>query len=118
MLTREQNERLVRVGPGTPAGELFRRYWQPAVLSEEVPEKDGAPLRVRLLGEDLVAFRRFFIRHDLQLHHISSREDERGSRLSQHRGQTTTVKPRAAGEEDDFVLQREEIGRHSTHLDL
>ena len=57
MLTREQNERLVRVGPGTPAGELFRRYWQPAVLCEEVPEKDGAPVRVRLLGEDLLAFR-------------------------------------------------------------
>lgn len=57
MLKPEDNERLVRVGPGTPAGELFRRYWQPAALSEELPEKDGAPLRVRLLGEDLIAFR-------------------------------------------------------------
>ena len=34
MLTHEENERLVRVGPGTPAGELFRRYWQPALLVE------------------------------------------------------------------------------------
>ncbi len=57
MVTREDNERLVRVGPGTPAGELFRRYWQPACLSSELPERDGAPLRVRLLGEDLIAFR-------------------------------------------------------------
>ena len=57
MLSRDDNERLVRVGPGTPAGELFRRYWQPAALSEEVAERDGAPVRVRLLGEDLIAFR-------------------------------------------------------------
>ncbi|HLI21855.1 MAG TPA: Rieske 2Fe-2S domain-containing protein [Stellaceae bacterium] len=57
MLSREDNERLVRVGRGTPAGELFRRYWQPACLSVELPEKDGAPIRVRLLGEDLIAFR-------------------------------------------------------------
>ncbi|HXS38856.1 MAG TPA: Rieske 2Fe-2S domain-containing protein [Stellaceae bacterium] len=57
MLKREQNERLVRVGAGTPAGNLFRRYWQPALLSEELPEKDGAPQRVRMFGEDLVAFR-------------------------------------------------------------
>jgi phenylpropionate dioxygenase-like ring-hydroxylating dioxygenase large terminal subunit len=56
-MTRDEQERLVRVGPGTPAGELFRRYWQPAVLSSELPETDGAPVRVRLLGEDLIAFR-------------------------------------------------------------
>jgi phenylpropionate dioxygenase-like ring-hydroxylating dioxygenase large terminal subunit len=57
MLSREDNERLVRVGPGQPAGEMFRRYWQPALLSEELPEKDCAPVRVRLLAEDLIAFR-------------------------------------------------------------
>ncbi len=57
MISRADNERLVRVSRGTPAGELFRRYWQPACLSSELPEKDGAPVRVRLLGEDLVAFR-------------------------------------------------------------
>jgi nitrite reductase/ring-hydroxylating ferredoxin subunit len=57
MITPEQNERLVRVSPGTPGGALLRRYWQPACLSEELPDPDGAPIRVRLLGEDLVAFR-------------------------------------------------------------
>ena len=56
MLSRELNERIVRVGPGTPMGNALRAFWMPAVLSEEV-EKDGAPLRVRLLGEDLIAFR-------------------------------------------------------------
>jgi phenylpropionate dioxygenase-like ring-hydroxylating dioxygenase large terminal subunit len=57
MLTPAENERLTRVGPGTPGGNLLRRYWQPACLSSEFPENDGAPLRLRLLGEDLIAFR-------------------------------------------------------------
>jgi phenylpropionate dioxygenase-like ring-hydroxylating dioxygenase large terminal subunit len=57
MLTVEENEKVTRVGPGTPAGKLLRRYWQPLCLSTELPEKDGAPLRVRILGEDLIAFR-------------------------------------------------------------
>jgi phthalate 4,5-dioxygenase oxygenase subunit len=57
MLAARDNDRLTRVGPGTPMGEVFRRYWLPAALSEELPERDGAPLRVRLLGEDLLAFR-------------------------------------------------------------
>jgi len=56
-ITRELNERLTRVGPGTDMGEVFRRYWIPACLAEEVVEPDGPPVRVRLLGEDLVAFR-------------------------------------------------------------
>jgi phthalate 4,5-dioxygenase len=53
----EDNVRLTRVGPGTPGGAMLRRYWQPALLSSELPEPDGAPKRVRLLGEDLLAFR-------------------------------------------------------------
>jgi phthalate 4,5-dioxygenase len=57
VLSEDENERLTRVGPGTPMGRVFRRYWIPACLAEEVPEPDGAPVRVRLLGEDLVAFR-------------------------------------------------------------
>src|SRR5213594_1632631 len=57
MLTVEQNELLCRVGPGSPMGELFRRYWIPACLAEEIPEPDCPPVRVRLLGEDLLAFR-------------------------------------------------------------
>jgi phthalate 4,5-dioxygenase len=57
MLTREENERLVRVGPGTPMGSTMRRYWIPALLARELPEPDGPPVRVKLLGEELVAFR-------------------------------------------------------------
>jgi phthalate 4,5-dioxygenase len=57
VLSIEENERLVRVGPGSPCGNMMRRYWQPALLSSEAPEADGAPVRVRLLGEDLIAFR-------------------------------------------------------------
>jgi phthalate 4,5-dioxygenase oxygenase subunit len=57
MLSREDNETLVRVGAGTPMGELIRRFWLPALLSSELPEPDGTPVRVRLMGEALVAFR-------------------------------------------------------------
>ena len=57
MLKPEDNEKVTRIGPGTPAGEMMRRYWIPAALSAEVPEKDGEPLRVRLLCEDMIAFR-------------------------------------------------------------
>ena len=57
MLSAEDNEILTRVGPGTPMGNLYRRYWIPACLSKEVDEPDGPPIRVRLLGEDLVRFR-------------------------------------------------------------
>jgi len=57
MTTREQNELLTRTGPGTPIGELFRRYWIPALLAGELPHPDCPPVRVRLLSEQLVAFR-------------------------------------------------------------
>ena len=57
MTTREENEALTRVGPGTLMGALLRQYWIPALLSEDLPAGAAAPVRVRLLGEDLVAFR-------------------------------------------------------------
>jgi len=53
----EQNELLTRTGPGTPLGELFRRYWLPALLASELPEPDCPPVRLKLLGERMVAFR-------------------------------------------------------------
>src|SRR5579859_3567626 len=56
MLSREDNERLVRVGKGTPLGDLFRLYWIP-FLPAAALVNDGQPKRIRLLGEDLVAFR-------------------------------------------------------------
>jgi len=57
MLTREQNELLCRVEGAATMGQMMRRHWLPVCLSEEVAEKDGAPVRARLLGEDLVVFR-------------------------------------------------------------
>jgi phenylpropionate dioxygenase-like ring-hydroxylating dioxygenase large terminal subunit len=57
MLSKEDNEYLTHVGRGTPLGEYLRQFWQPVLLSDELPEPDCAPLRVRLLGENLVAFR-------------------------------------------------------------
>jgi len=57
MLTKEENDRLTRVGAGTPMGETMRRYWLPILMSWELPAPDCAPVRVRLLAEDLVAFR-------------------------------------------------------------
>lgn len=56
MLSKEDNERLTRVGPGTPMGEMLRELWTPAVRSASLVA-DGAPKPFRLLGEDLVAFR-------------------------------------------------------------
>lgn len=57
MLSREENDILTRVGPGTPMGNLMRRFWIPALKLSEISEPDGQPVRVRLLGEDLIAFR-------------------------------------------------------------
>jgi phenylpropionate dioxygenase-like ring-hydroxylating dioxygenase large terminal subunit len=57
MLSREDNELITRTDAGTPTGDLMRRYWIPALLSEEIPRNDCPPVRVRLLGEELVAFR-------------------------------------------------------------
>jgi phenylpropionate dioxygenase-like ring-hydroxylating dioxygenase large terminal subunit len=57
MLTSEDNKRLTQVGPDTPLGRFFRRYWIPAAVLEEIAEPGGSPVRVGLLGEKLVAFR-------------------------------------------------------------
>lgn len=57
MLSREDNERLTRTGPGTPMGELFRRFWLPVALAEEAAVPGGPPKRLTVLGEDLLLFR-------------------------------------------------------------
>ncbi|NQV56780.1 MAG: aromatic ring-hydroxylating dioxygenase subunit alpha [Rhodospirillales bacterium] len=57
MLSKEDNELLTRVGPGTPMGNLLRRFWFPAMLEREIAEPDSPPVKLRLLGEDLVAFK-------------------------------------------------------------
>lgn len=57
MLPREENDLITRVESGAPLNAVMRRYWLPALLSREIPAPDCPPVRVRLLGEDLVAFR-------------------------------------------------------------
>ena len=57
MLSREDNEMLTRVGPGTPMGDLLRRFWFPILLPHELPTPDCDPARVRVLGEFFAAFR-------------------------------------------------------------
>ena len=57
MLRQEQNDLLTQTGPGTPMGRLFRSYWMPALLQEELPDNDCPPVRVKLLSERLIAFR-------------------------------------------------------------
>jgi phthalate 4,5-dioxygenase oxygenase subunit len=57
MISKEENELLCHTGPGTPMGELFRRFWLPVALSRELPKPDCPPVRLRILSEDLIAFR-------------------------------------------------------------
>ena len=57
MLSIEENATLTRTGPGTPMGDVFRSYWMPALLCRELPEPDCPPRRIKLLGEDFIAFR-------------------------------------------------------------
>ena len=57
MLSKEDNDLLTLTNPGTPMGALFRRFWLPVMLSQELPQPDGPPARVRVMGEDFVAFR-------------------------------------------------------------
>ena len=57
MLSAENNNLITKVGPGTPMGETMRLYWIPIMMDFELPHADCDPVRVRILGEDLVAFR-------------------------------------------------------------
>lgn len=90
MLAKEENELLTRVGPGTPCGELLRRYWMPLSPKAEIDEKGLRP--IRLLGEDLVLFRDGRGQYGLLAEHCSHRGaslcygriDEEGIRCPYH----------------------------------
>jgi phenylpropionate dioxygenase-like ring-hydroxylating dioxygenase large terminal subunit len=92
MMTEEQSLLLTRTGRGVPMGELFRRYWIPALLAEELPEPDCAPVRVKLLSEPLIAFRdsqgRLGLIHEFCAHRGVSlwfgRNEEGGIRCPYH----------------------------------
>jgi phthalate 4,5-dioxygenase oxygenase subunit len=91
MLSREENETLCRVGPGTLMGALFRRYWLPLMHESEL-KVDDAPVRVRILGEDLMAFKdsegRVGITEELCPHRLAplyiGRNEESGIRCLYH----------------------------------
>ena len=57
MLRPEQNTFATQTGPGTPMGEMFRRYWIPAMHADELPENECPPMRIKLLSERLLAWR-------------------------------------------------------------
>ena len=88
----DQNALLTRTGPGTPMGELFRRYWLPALLASELPAADCPPVRVQLLSERLIAFRdsgnRFGLMDEFCAHRGVSlwfgRNEEGGLRCAYH----------------------------------
>ena len=92
MLTREENETLCRVGPGTKMGRVMRRYWHPIAVSEQLPGPDSDPLRVTLLGERFVAFRdssgRVGVLNELCMHRGASlalgRVEDNGVRCLYH----------------------------------
>jgi phthalate 4,5-dioxygenase len=56
-MKKEDNELLCRVGPETPMGQVFRRYWTPIALASQVDRADSDPVRVRFCGENYVLFR-------------------------------------------------------------
>jgi phthalate 4,5-dioxygenase len=92
MLKQEQNDLLTRTGPETPMGRLFRCYWIPALLARELPENESPPVRVKLLGERLLAWRdtqgRFSLVDEFCAHRGTSlwvgRNEENGLRCPYH----------------------------------
>jgi phenylpropionate dioxygenase-like ring-hydroxylating dioxygenase large terminal subunit len=92
MLKQEINELLTQTGPGTPMGEMFRQYWIPALLAEELPENDCPPVRVKLLSERMIAIRdsdgRYGLMDEFCAHRGVSlwfgRNEESGLRCSYH----------------------------------
>src|SRR6201996_1308990 len=92
MLKQEINDLLTQTGPGTPMGDMFRQYWIPALLAEELPENDCPPVRVKLLSERLIAFRdsdgRYGLVDEVCAHRGGAlwfgRNEESGRRCSYH----------------------------------
>src|SRR5439155_25380978 len=91
VLTQEENELLTRVGPGTPGGELLRRYWLPVAAAQELTEESPTKF-VRVLGEDLILFKdksgNFGLIQDHCVHRGASllygRVEERGIACAYH----------------------------------
>src|ERR1043166_2366781 len=107
MLTEQENELLTRTGDGTAMGAVMRRYWIPAALSSDVSEPDCPPIRVRLLGEKLVAFRdtngRLGLVNEFCAHRCASlflgRNEEGGLRCVYHGWKHDRSEERRVGKE-------------------
>ena len=92
MLKKEINDLLTQTGPGTPMGQMFRQYWIPVLLAEELAGADGPPVRVKLLSERLIAFRdsqgRYGLMDEFCAHRGASlwfgRNEENGLRCTYH----------------------------------
>ncbi|MPY79743.1 MAG: Rieske 2Fe-2S domain-containing protein, partial [Actinophytocola sp.] len=92
MLHHDFNQLLTQTGPGMPMGALFRQYWLPVLLADELPENDCPPVRVKLLSERLIAFRdsegRYGLIDEFCAHRGVSlwfgRNEESGLRCSYH----------------------------------
>ena len=69
MLVKAKNDLLTQTGPGTSMGDMFRCYWIPALLAEELPGPDCDPVRVKLLSERLIAFRDILAMNALPIFH-------------------------------------------------
>jgi nitrite reductase/ring-hydroxylating ferredoxin subunit len=127
MLTRNQNELLTRIGPETPMGDMLREYWVPACRSAKL-EADGAPERIRLFGENFVAFRatdgRVGFLQEGCPHRCASlalaRNEENGLRCIFHgwkfsvEGKCVDAPTEPAGQREEFA-RRVPVRSHPTH---
>ena len=104
---------LTRVGPGTPMGNLLRRYWIPALMSEQLPEAGGAPVRARLLGENLVAYRT----NDGSIGLVEENCPHRGASLAYARNEDChlSIEPAHSNLQLIFITRKR---RDATRLDM
>src|SRR5215831_18671132 len=86
MLRKEQNDFLTQTGPGTQMGQLFRSYWLPVLLAQELPENECPPVRVKALSERLLAFRDTEGRYGLIDEFCAHRASRSGSAATRNPG--------------------------------
>src|SRR5580698_2633713 len=119
-MTPEDNEKLTRVGPGTPGGEMLRRYWWPVGFEEQIEKK---PVKVRHLGEDFVLFRdgngkigmldtfcshrRASLEHGRVEHPAAARAPAFGKSANRRRAHLRLPRPRSGADHSALRLARD-----------